>query len=585
MISLVAFAIQAAYAASSHQPASTPYLIVPPSTVKYWYQLGKSASTNYLKWVGPWGGGSHTPLPEASAFGPLVQAVQGYSPAQIRAAYTVQPNLGTQAIAIVDAYDLPDALNDFNTFATEFGLPRETSSSATASTNKVFQVVYAQGSQPGSSVPTGWDTEECLDIEWAHAMAPNAKIYLVESTDNSYVNFFPADAFAASLANVHEVSNSWGGDEFSGENANDSTLLHAGVIFLYSSGDTGGEILYPAHSPNAIGVGGTTLIMSGLTFEQETVWGDNPDEGSDGTGGGPSAYESRPSFQNGIASRVGAFRGAPDISATADPAFGAAVYSQEDGGWEVIGGTSWACPTVAGIINGGAYFAASSQAENTLLYSLIGTNRIRDIVSGGVDGANTYNALPGWDFCTGVGTPLDIGRPPIVDNEIPDQVSEITGTYVSGNLASLAAIDGNDYVETGATFSGLGATADIRAHFTFPNPTPASALSATFSVTAKSNYPQVINQIFLYNTRTKVYDLYATPLLTSTASTFTVQLTASQAQSYMDTSGNVVMLTRALLPQSQFSGSNSKFTYSVDQMTASYSFLPPAPGGGNGPIG
>jgi hypothetical protein len=249
----------------------------------------------------------------------------------------------------------------------------------------------------------------------------------------------------------------------------------------------------------------------------------------------------------------------------------------------VWGGTSLATPILAGIVNGGDYFLPNSQAENSLIYSFLGTNHLRDIVSGGVDGANTYNAMIGWDFCTGVGAPLSIGRPPIVDNEIPDQISELTGTYDSGNLASLAAIDGNYYVETGATFSGLGSTADIRAHFTIPNPTPALADGATFTVTAKANYPNIINQIFLYNTVTKNYDLYATPLLTTTESTFTVTLTAAQSQNYVDTAGNVVLLTRALLAQSQFAGTNSKFTYSVDQITAAYSFLPPL--SGNSPAG
>ena len=588
MLSLVAFAIQAAYATSIHQPQSTANLIVPPSTVLYWYEGGNFCSTQYLKWIGPThGGGPVEPL--VDAYGPLVRQGQpsGYSPAQLHAAYNVPPNLGTQAIAIVDAYDLPNAITDFNTFSAQYGLPQETSTDSTASTNKVFQVVYAQGAQPGSAVPPGWNTEEDLDIEWAHAMAPNAKIYLVETTDNSDVNLYPGDQVAAALAKVKEVSNSWGGPEYSTETQDDHYFAFPGVTFYHGSGDTGGAITYPSHSPNVISCGGTTLIMNGLSFVSESVWGDNPRNPTAGTGGGPSAFEPRPAFQSAIVGLTGAFRGNPDISSSADPEYGAAVFSTADGGWEVIGGTSWATPTMAGIVNAGAYFVANSQAENTLFYSLLGTNRIRDIVTGGVDGDNVYRALVGWDFCTGVGTPLDIGRPPIVDNEIPDQVSEITGTYVSGNLASLAAIDGNDYVETGATFSGLGSTADIRAHFTVTNAQPANTISATFTVTAKSNYAQVINQIFLYNTRTKVYDLYATPLLTSTAATFSVQLTGTQAENYIDGSGNVVMLTRALLPQSQFSGSNSKFTYSVDQMTASYTFLSPSPAGpgGGGPIG
>jgi len=586
MITLVGLAIQAAYSASIHQPTSTPYIVVPPSTVEYWFEPGVFSSTHHLKYVGPPHGG-FAPQPLENAFGPLVRQSQppGYSPAQIRAAYNIQPNLGTGAIAIVDAYDLPNPLTDFNTFSAQFGLPQETSTNPTASTNRVFQVVYADGSQPTSAVPAGWNEEEDLDIEWAHSMAPNAKIYLVETTDNLNMHLYSGEPVAASLPNVHEVSNSWGSLEYEGETTNDGVFQHPGVVFFFSCGDIGGEIQYPAHSPNVIAVGGTTLYMNGLSFQNEIVWGDNPEEGTYGTGGGPSAFEPRPLFQSSVAGRVGQTRGAPDIAAAADPDLGAAIYSSADGGWEVYGGTSWACPTIAGMVNAGDYYVANSQAENTLLYSLLGTPRVRDIVKGGVDIANVFNAMVGWDFCTGVGAPQDIGRPPIVDNEVPDQISDITGNYVSGNVASLAAIDGNDYVETGATFAGLGSTASFRAHFTVPNGVPANAVGATFTVTAKANYPNIINQIFLYNAVTKNYDLYATPLLSTSNQTFTVTLSPAQSQNYVDSTGNVAVLTRALLSQNQFAGSNSNFTYSVDQMTVSYSFLPPLAGGGGTGLG
>ena len=99
-------------------------------------------------------------------------------PLQIRSFYGVT-GTGSGVIAIVDAYDYATALSDFNTFAGYFGLPLESSSSVTASTNKVFQVVYATGSKPNKN--GGWNQEAALDIEWAHAMAPAAKIVLVEA--------------------------------------------------------------------------------------------------------------------------------------------------------------------------------------------------------------------------------------------------------------------------------------------------------------------------------------------------------------------------------------------------------------------
>jgi len=580
MITLVAFAIQAAYATTSHQLQSTANIIVPPSTVQYWFEPGVFSSTQYLKWVGPSKDLGAQPM--LALRGPLLQPIDGYSPAQLRAAYHLQPNLGANAIAIVDAYDLPNAITDFNTFSAQWGLPQETSTNSTASTNRVFQVVYASGSQPASAVTNGWNTEEDLDIEWAHAMAPNAKIYLVEANTAFNTDLYPADQVAAALPGVKEVSNSWGSLEYPTETQQDHYFAFPGVTFYHGGGDTGGEISYPAHSPNVVCCGGTSLVMSGLQFESETVWGDNPRNPTAGTGGGPSAYEPRPGFQSAIGGITGAFRGCPDISSAADPEFGAAVFSTADGGWEVIGGDSWATPTIAGIVNAGGYYAGSSATENTLIYTLLGTNKVRDIVSGGVEGYNTYNAMVGWDFCTGVGSPLDIGQPPIVYSEVPDQVSDITGTYDSGNVASLAAIDGNYYVETGVPFTGLGSTASFRAHFTIPNAIPANAVGATFTVKAKANYPNIINQIFLYNVVTKNYDLYATPLLATTNETFTVTLTAAQSQNYVDASGNVAVLTRALLSQNQFAGTNSSFRYSVDQMTVSYSFQPlSTTGGGN----
>src|SRR5205823_6185722 len=111
---------------------------------------------------------------------------------------------GSGVIAIVDAYDYPTALNDFNVFSRQFGLPVETSSSATASTNQVFQVVYASGRKPRTN--GGWAQEAALDIEWAHAMAPNAKIVLVEAASNSFANLFNAVDVASSIAGVKEVS-------------------------------------------------------------------------------------------------------------------------------------------------------------------------------------------------------------------------------------------------------------------------------------------------------------------------------------------------------------------------------------------
>jgi subtilase family serine protease len=317
-----------------------------------------------------------------------------YTPAQIRQAYGV-PAGGSGTIVIVDAFDDPYALADFNTFSAQYGLPQETSTNVTASTNQHLQVVYASGRKPRTNA--GWSQEANLDIQWAHAMAPNAKIVLVEAASNSGSNLYAADDVAATIAGTRQCSNSWGGGESSGEAGSDSHFNHAGVVYLFSSGDTGGAKDYPAASPNVVAVGGTSLFLDASgNRTSETVW--------NGTGCGPSAYEPRPSFQNGVATVVGTKRGIADVAAVADPNTG--VIVRWNGGWYVFGGTSVACPVVAGMINTAGTNRGSGPAQNTALYAGLGGPNFFDVTSGA---AGAYSALSGYDFPTGVGAPKGLG--------------------------------------------------------------------------------------------------------------------------------------------------------------------------------
>ena len=142
-----------------------------------------------------------------------------YTPAQIQQAYGfnnitfggVAGNGSGQTIAIVDAYDDPNIQADLNTFDTQFGLPATT----------VTRVNQTGGtSYPASDSTGGWELEESLDVEWAHAMAPGASIMLVEASSANDTDLLAAVNYAASHANV--VSMSWGGGEFSGETAYDT---------------------------------------------------------------------------------------------------------------------------------------------------------------------------------------------------------------------------------------------------------------------------------------------------------------------------------------------------------------------------
>jgi hypothetical protein len=115
----------------------------------------------------------------------------------------------------------------------------------------------------------GWALEISLDVQWAHAIAPGAKILLVEASSNSFANLLAAEDYAKTHADY--VSNSWGASEFSGESSYDSHFIQSGVGFFVSSGDAGLPAEYPSASPNVISVGGTTLHFSGGTFTSETA--------------------------------------------------------------------------------------------------------------------------------------------------------------------------------------------------------------------------------------------------------------------------------------------------------------------------
>jgi kumamolisin len=354
------------------QGAEHAAVLIPDSSLEHAGDAGMRAHTNHLIKFDPQYVGT---------------SPSGETPASIGVVYGLpNPNTGgSGTIAIVDAFHYATAENDFNVFSTQFGLPLATPAN--------FQVVTL-----GKRSNCGWAQEAALDIEWAHAMAPGAKIVLVEAKSNSFADLFHAVDVAKALPGVTQVSMSWGGSEFSGEASNDSAhLLQSGVVFFASSGDTGGVTIYPGTSPNVVSAGGTTIHRSGGVFTGETGWS--------GSGGGPSKYEPRPTYQNNISTIVGNARGVPDFSFDADPNSGVSVYDstscQGASGWLVFGGTSVSSPSLAGIVNlaGGA---ASSVDELAMIYANLGNSAdFRDITGGT---AGSFSAAAGWDFVTGVGS-------------------------------------------------------------------------------------------------------------------------------------------------------------------------------------
>ena len=313
----------------------------------------------------------------------------GLTPAQMKAAYGFSTSNTAGAgttIAIVDAYDLPTAENDLNVFSSAFGLP------ACTTANGCFKKVNQTGGTKYPRYNSGWGLEIALDIEWAHAIAPGAKILLVEASSNSFANLLAAEDYAAAHANY--VSNSWGGNEFSGESSYDSHFVRSGVAFFVSAGDAGLPAEYPSSSPNVISVGGTLLTFnSDGSLKSETGWSSG--------GGGCSLYETANLAQSGFGGytqvNCGGKRATPDVSLDADPNSGAAVYDSSSysgqKGWYQVGGTSLSSPMWTGR-------AAVSGAFTNAAYIYSSSITYRDITSGN----NGASCMAGFDLCSGRGS-------------------------------------------------------------------------------------------------------------------------------------------------------------------------------------
>ena len=327
---------------------------------------------------------------------------QGITPSEMGEIYgfhlVTNQGLG-QVIGIVDAYDDPNIEADLAVFSTEFELPACTTS------NGCFRKLYATGSKPVPSA--GWAGEISLDVEWAHAVAPQARIVLVEAKNDTTQALF--NAVAAAVSNgATVVSMSWGCGEFAGELALDPTFQSAAISYVASAGDSGPVTEYPAASPYVVSVGGTTLADTrAFQWKSESVW--NTSLGA--TGGGVSSYEPEPSWQAAFQNQGN--RGVPDLAYDADPATGVAVYNSfgEVGqrGWMQVGGTSAGAPQIAAliaIVNSSRLQAGKPPLHfPAALYSF--PAGYHDIVTGSNGSCGTLcDALPGYDFTTGLGTPV-----------------------------------------------------------------------------------------------------------------------------------------------------------------------------------
>jgi hypothetical protein len=533
------------------QVFANPNYVVPPSSQNRPQDLGIRARSHYLMYVGTPYRSSGPPDILAMNYGPFAAstAPQGYGPADVRAAYKIPPNAGINAIAVVDAYNDPTALADFNVFASQFGLPQETSTDPLASTNKVFQVVYGAGGTTPPANNQGWSGEISLDIEWAHAIAPNAKIFLVETPTNSYVNLFNGVKVAANLPNVHQVSQSYGGGEFAGQTVYDDSFNHAGVVFFASAGDVGGAQEYPSESPSVVGVGGTSLQVnaSGQVLS-ETAW--------NGSGGGPSSVYPRPAFQNSISSIVDTSRGCPDVSGVADPYTGVAVYgSYAFGGWAVIGGTSLACPVVAAITNVRGQNAASTLDELVRIYANNGSSLYRDITQGT---AGIFSATVGWDFITGIGSPVGLFPPPPGAN-----LTSVTVplTPVKGGVTTSGLMHLDKAAPAGGVLLTLSSSNTAIATVPASAPVFAGSLAGSFAITTKVvSVNSVVTISATYKGVTKTAVLGVDPV------TFGIKTFALSAPSVLGSAsdnGSVVLTDKAPVGGSVVTLTSSNKTHVV----------------------
>ncbi len=256
--------------------------------------------------------------------------IPGLQPADLRSAYAFPSGNAGGLVAIVDAYDSPNAEADLAVYRAVFGLP------ACTTENGCFRKLDQTGaasSYPAASV--AWAQEIALDLDMVSAVCPRCTIALVEANSAS-LNDLAASVDTAAKLHPRAISNSYYALEWAGERALDVHYDHPGIAITASSGDRG-YASYPGTSPYVTAVGGTSL-SHGSSGWSEAGW--------KYTGHGCSRHEPLPAFQSTL-SAVCRTRAAVDLSAVADPTTGVATYSTAGGGWVVAGGTSVGAPLVA----------------------------------------------------------------------------------------------------------------------------------------------------------------------------------------------------------------------------------------------
>jgi subtilase family serine protease len=370
----------------------------------------------------------------------------GYTPAQIRAAYFLNPLLhkginGTgESIVIVDSFGSPTIRHDLKVFDRQFKL----------SPPRSLTIIHPAGPIPPfkpTQTRVGWAEETTLDVEWAHVMAPRARIVLVETpvSENEGRSGFPQIVKAEKYVLAHKlggvISQSFGATEETFPRGSVRPLRGAyleaaqrtrNVTVVSASGDAGATdyhndlttfytkpvTSWPASDPLVTAVGGLNLRLDrrGHRNAPDEVWND-PGYPSAG-GGGKSVIFGRPDYQNRDAAIVGRHRGVPDISMSASCSHPVTIYQSFSGrGWQNICGTSEATPLFAGVIaladqvarrwlgpiNSDLYKLAATRGSG-ILDVIRGNNTVSFQQNGTSYTVQGWNAVHGYDLSSGLGT-------------------------------------------------------------------------------------------------------------------------------------------------------------------------------------
>ena len=333
----------------------------------------------------------------------------GYAPSNIANAYGFDeiPTNGDgtgQVIALTEAFGSPTIQNDLDVFCTNFNLPKTE-----------VTTLYPEGKptsadklDAGWKDVKGWASETMLDVEWAHAMAPGAKIVVVVApSDTNLDKNIISYATTNSNAMAGIVSMSWSTTEDSFSDTSDplngyaNWFTNTNIIYVSVAGDSGRSVEWPGADSNVLSVGGTSLYYDKTkgTYS-ETAW--------NGSGGGVSKYESMPPYQRGWFSQGGGERCVPDVSYNANTYTGFSTYMTDphtgQGGWFVAGGTSAGAPQWAALLARRA--SLGNYTGGLIHYQLYNTNSYHTNFFDILSGNNGYPAAVGYDLVTGLGSPV-----------------------------------------------------------------------------------------------------------------------------------------------------------------------------------